>query len=176
MTAGNGKAKHSRARTRLALALGGLLAGIGAYTFVYAEGASYLSRDPQACANCHIMQPQFDSWQKASHHGVATCVDCHIPVGFPHNLIAKAINGWNHSKAFTLQNFPEPIRITPPNARILQENCVRCHDDLTHGLVRGASTVGDTIRCTHCHQSAGHGEPVGLGGPFRPEELSESNR
>jgi hypothetical protein len=29
---------------------------------------------------------------------------------------AKAVNGWIHSKAFTLQDFPEPIRIGPRNA------------------------------------------------------------
>jgi cytochrome c nitrite reductase small subunit len=53
----------------------GVLIGVGSYTFLYAHGLSYLSSDPKACVNCHIMQPQFDSWQKASHHAVATCVD-----------------------------------------------------------------------------------------------------
>ena len=33
----------------------GTAAGIGSYTFVYAKGASYLSNDPNACANCHVM-------------------------------------------------------------------------------------------------------------------------
>ena len=34
----------------------GLLVGIGSYTFYYAQGASYLSNDPRACVNCHIMR------------------------------------------------------------------------------------------------------------------------
>jgi cytochrome c nitrite reductase small subunit len=34
----------------------GLAAGLGAFTFVYARGYSYLSNDPSACANCHIMR------------------------------------------------------------------------------------------------------------------------
>jgi hypothetical protein len=29
------------------------------------------------CVNRHIMQPQYDSWQKASHHSITTCIDCH---------------------------------------------------------------------------------------------------
>ena len=29
-------------------------AGIGAFTFVYAKGYSYLSTDPRTCLNCHI--------------------------------------------------------------------------------------------------------------------------
>jgi len=39
----------------------GVLLGIGGTTFNYAEGLSYLSTDPAACANCHIMQPQYDA-------------------------------------------------------------------------------------------------------------------
>jgi len=33
----------------------GVPAGIGAFTFVYANGYSYLSTDPRTCLNCHIM-------------------------------------------------------------------------------------------------------------------------
>jgi len=40
-------------------ALAGVLAALGLFTFDYAKGFSYLSTDPGACANCHIMQPQF---------------------------------------------------------------------------------------------------------------------
>ena len=56
--------------------------GIGTYTLFYAEGFSYLSDDPEVCVNCHIMQSQYDSWLKASHHDVANCVDCHLPHDF----------------------------------------------------------------------------------------------
>lgn len=56
----------------LAVALGAL-AGIGGYTFSYAKGLSYLSTDPRACVNCHIMQHEYDGWQKASHHVAAVC-------------------------------------------------------------------------------------------------------
>ncbi|HET9764987.1 MAG TPA: cytochrome c nitrite reductase small subunit, partial [Casimicrobiaceae bacterium] len=34
----------------------GVLAGLGGYTFLYAEGFSYMSSDPRACVNCHIMR------------------------------------------------------------------------------------------------------------------------
>jgi cytochrome c nitrite reductase small subunit len=159
----------------LLVGLVGVLLGSAAFTFHYAEGGSYLSDDPGACVNCHIMQPQFDAWQKSSHHGVATCVDCHLPTAFFDKYYAKAMNGWHHSKAFTLQDFPEPIRITEVNARILQENCIRCHGDLTHQIAAGASGDREEIRCTHCHRGAGHGETVGLGGPMRDDEVSEED-
>ena len=146
----------------LAAVLIGLVAGIGGYTLVYAEGLSYMSSDPKVCVNCHIMQPQYDSWQKSSHHAVAGCVDCHLPHDFIGKYVAKAVNGYHHSKAFTLQDFDEPIAIKPGNSRILQENCLACHAALVHQAVSETGR-GDEIRCVHCHQSVGHGERAGLG-------------
>lgn len=146
----------------LAVLCGGGL-GVGGFTFDYAEGISYLSRDPAACANCHIMQPQYDSWQKASHHTVAGCIDCHLPAHGIEKWIAKADNGYRHSKAFTLQDFHEPILITERNAEILQENCLRCHAGLVHDQLAGATSAKDAIRCVHCHADVGHGPRTGLG-------------
>jgi len=140
----------------------GLLAGVGGYTFLYAEGLSYMSSDPKACVNCHIMQPQYDSWQKASHHSVATCVDCHLPHNFFGKWFAKGENGFHHSKAFTFQDFHEPIMIHSKNSGILQENCLYCHAALVHDLVIQAGEE-DEVQCVHCHRTVGHGETTGLG-------------
>jgi cytochrome c nitrite reductase small subunit len=146
----------------------GVAAGVGMFTFRYAEGLSYLSRDPRACVNCHIMNRQYDSWTKASHHGVAVCVDCHLPHGFVEKYIAKAENGYRHSKEFTAQTFHEPIVIQPRGREILQANCVACHDALTHEI---ASNARGQLDCVHCHMTVGHGERAGLGGPLRyPDE------
>ncbi len=76
--------------------------------------------------------------------------------------------------AFTLQNFHEPIRITERNARILQSSCIDCHRDFVHNLLEGSTTDPDAVRCVHCHQSVGHGEKVGLGGPERSTEKGAS--
>jgi cytochrome c nitrite reductase small subunit len=151
--------------TTLLLALAvliGAAAGIGGYTLAYAEGLSYMSSDPKVCANCHIMQAQYDSWQKSSHHHVAICNDCHLPHDFVGKYVAKALNGFNHSKAYTLQNFDEPIAIKPFNSAILQDNCLGCHRALAHEAVT-APGRSDEMSCVHCHLSAGHGERAGLG-------------
>jgi cytochrome c nitrite reductase small subunit len=154
----------------LAILLGVLL-GVGVFTFHYAEGFSYLSTDPKACVNCHIMRPQYDSWQKSSHHAVAKCIDCHLPHDFVGKYIAKAENGYHHSKGFTFQDFHEPIMIKSKNARILQANCLACHGDLVHQLVGGVNGDPDEVQCVHCHSGVGHGETTGLGGPERAEEI-----
>jgi cytochrome c nitrite reductase small subunit len=135
---------------------GGLL-GLGSYTFHYAEGGSYFSSDPKACVNCHVMRDPYDGWQKASHHAVAVCVDCHLPRDFVGKYLAKAENGFWHSKGFTLQDFHEPIRIKPRNARILQQNCLYCHEALVHDIVAGGSAGDETNNCLRCHAAVGHG-------------------
>lgn len=156
----------------LVLVLLGILLGVSSFTLQYAEGLSYFSANPGACANCHIMQPRFDSWQKSSHHGVATCVDCHLPHHFVGKYLAKAENGYHHSKGFTMQDFPEPIVMKEKNARIVQENCLACHGDLTEHMVYAATYHLDAVRCVHCHAGVGHGERASLGGPAE-EELPE---
>jgi len=153
--------------------LAGVLLGVGGYTFFYAEGLSYMSSDPKACVNCHIMRPQYDSWQKSSHHAVAKCIDCHLPHDFIGKYIAKAENGWHHSKGFTMQDFHEPIMIKPKNAAILQANCLACHGDLVHELVSGVNGGPDEVQCVHCHAGVGHGETTGLGGPERAFEIED---
>lgn len=147
----------------------GALVGLGSFTFGYGEGFSYMSTRPEACINCHVMQPYYDSWLGGSHHHVASCVDCHLPHDFPMKYVSKADNGFFHSLAFTLENFHEPIQIKPRNARILQNACERCHADMvhmiTHPLPGGVTptedgvpgSAGEQVDCIHCHQHVGHG-------------------
>jgi cytochrome c nitrite reductase small subunit len=151
-------------RAIFACVLLGIPLGLGAATFRYGEGLSYFSKDPQACTNCHIMRDEYDSWVKSGHHHTAVCVDCHLPHEMIPKVIAKARNGWNHSEKFTLQNFHEPIMITPPNAEILQENCLRCHENFVHEIAVSQSSEekpGETVSCVHCHKGVGHA-------PLRP--------
>lgn len=135
----------------------GVLVGLTGYTFYYAEGASYLSNDPKACVNCHIMREQYDGWQKGSHHAVATCNDCHVPHQFIQKYLAKAENGFWHSKGFTLQDFHEPIRVKPHNRAILQENCVGCHAGVVSQIATHPGNDQQMLDCVRCHASVGHG-------------------
>lgn len=139
----------------LAVSAGALL-GLGLYTFRYAEGLSYLSNRPEACVNCHIMREQYDSWLKGSHHAAAACNDCHVPHTFPEKYRVKMDNGWHHSKAFTLQDFKEPIRIRPGNLKVLQHNCVECHAALLSEIAGHRDVELGEARCTDCHRSVGH--------------------
>ncbi len=153
----------------------GLAAGVGGYTFRYAEGFSYLSKDPKACVNCHIMRPEYDGWQKASHHGVAACVDCHLPAEFPANYLAKTESGYRHSKGFTAQTFHEPIEVSEGGRKILQANCIRCHAKLVAEMNAGDPHGPEHVDCVHCHANVGHGDRAGLGGPYSNSERTGAN-
>ena len=132
-----------------------MLGGLGAFTFGYGEGSAYLSNDPAACTNCHVMQEQFDSWIKSGHAHVAVCNDCHLPHDPVMKWVVKADNGFFHSLAFTTDDFHEPIRIKDRNARVTQDACLDCHGDLANAL-RPATHGGDVVSCMHCHDEVGH--------------------
>jgi cytochrome c nitrite reductase small subunit len=133
----------------------GVLVGLSLFTFTYAEGLSYLSDDPTACVNCHVMRDQFTAWNHSSHKAVAVCNDCHAPHdSLLSKYAVKALNGVNHSVRFTLDAYPEPIRITELNRRVAHDNCLGCHGALVSQM--HASPEGEGVDCIACHGSVGH--------------------
>lgn len=130
--------------------------GLGSFTFLFARGYSYLSDDPRACANCHVMQEVFDGWNHGSHKAVATCNDCHTPHDPLGHYAIKALDGWKHSEAFTTGDYPETIRITDFDRGIAQENCLRCHGEMT-ALISHRQAQEPTD-CLRCHADVGHGK------------------
>jgi cytochrome c nitrite reductase small subunit len=133
----------------------GVAIGIGAFTFVYARGASYLTNDPNACANCHVMREHFDAWVKSTHHAVAVCNDCHAPHDLFGKYQTKARNGFWHSFYFTAGTFPDPIRITPRNHEVTEHACRTCHEQITQAIDAHSEAIGP-ISCTRCHPNVGH--------------------
>ena len=135
-------------------ALLGIAAGVGAYTFVYAKGAAYLTSDPRACVNCHVMQDQFDGWIKGSHRSVAACNDCHTPPGLVAKYTTKALNGFWHSFAFTTGRFHEPIGITSRNRAVTKAACRHCYQPIVEAIE--AHPKHEEVSCLRCHASIGH--------------------
>ena len=139
-------------------ALAGIALGLGLYTFVYAKGYSYITNDPRACANCHVMNEQYAGWVKSSHRTVAVCNDCHVPHDLLGKYRTKAQNGFWHSYYFTTQTFVEPIRATPRSRRIAEANCHRCHEAVVQAMGAPRPGKDDEISCIRCHGSVGHAE------------------
>ena len=153
----------------------GLLLGIGAFTFGYGKGHSYLVDDPRSCANCHVMDDHFTSWLKSSHADVATCNDCHLPHHPVGKWVVKADNGFFHSLAFTLENFPEPIRIKPRNQRVTQGTCVYCHGEVVAQML--ASHGAEPVLCVRCHGDVGHAKrPRGTSDRRSGQQIGDTPR
>jgi cytochrome c nitrite reductase small subunit len=133
----------------------GVLGGLGTFTVGYGDGLAYLTNDPTACANCHVMQDHFDAWVKSSHRDVAGCNDCHLPHNFVGKWLTKADNGFFHALAFTTGDFHEPIQIKARNRRVTQGACLYCHSDFANALLP-AEQGGDMQLCVHCHSDVGH--------------------
>jgi cytochrome c nitrite reductase small subunit len=133
----------------------GVAAGVGGYAFVYAQGSSYLTNDPAACANCHVMRDYYDAWRKSSHHAVAVCNDCHTPANPVTKYLVKAENGFHHSLAFTTGEFPFNIRARPESREVVEGQCRHCHADIVQAMI-GPHAESREVSCVKCHDSEGH--------------------
>ncbi len=135
----------------LAFALAGVAAGLGLWTARMANAASYLSDDPAACINCHVMTDAYASWERGSHGRVAGCNDCHVPHTNPIAMAAfKARDGMRHASMFTLRLEPQVLRLSDGARPVVQENCLRCHGELFVGIrLPGV----DERPCWDCHEN-----------------------
>lgn len=140
----------------IAAVLVGLTFGIGGYTFVYARGYSYLTNDPAACANCHVMRDHHTAWSRSSHRSVAVCNDCHTPPALVPKYLTKARNGFWHSFYFTTGRYPDPLRITSRNHDVAEQACRTCHQELTESIEVHGAAGSSGVSCVACHSQVGH--------------------
>ncbi|MEP0861316.1 MAG: cytochrome c nitrite reductase small subunit [Ignavibacterium sp.] len=147
----------------LVIVLFGIGVGLLLLTLHLARATSYLSDDPAACVNCHVMAPYFATWERGSHGRVATCNDCHIPHdNVVNTYLFKAMDGMRHSYVFTFRLEPQVIRIKQAGKDAVQQNCIRCHQNVIHPIsLRAISNQkiqeeGDGY-CWDCHRETPHG-------------------
>lgn len=167
---------------RLPVALAaGVLFGLAAYLFYISNAGSYLSNDPKTCINCHVMNHEYASWFHSSHREKASCNDCHVPHDNIFNTYYfKAKDGMRHATIFTLRQEPQVIRIHEEGAAVVQDNCIRCHNDLiTDNKMLSYTDSFDHFRtdgrkCWECHREVPHGRSNSLSAA--PNALIPDNR
>jgi cytochrome c nitrite reductase small subunit len=135
----------------------GAFVGLGVCVFTISNAGSYLSDDPKACINCHVMDPQYATWSHSSHGRDTTCNDCHVP----HDSVFrkywfKANDGLRHSTLFTLRMEPQVIRAKEEAKEVIQANCVRCHADNVAEVALPVHSASDRS-CVECHREVPHG-------------------
>lgn len=161
--------------------LAGILTGLGLFILDISNAASYLSDDPKVCINCHVMNPQYATWERGSHGRDVTCNDCHVP---HNNFISKywfkANDGLRHSTYFTFRWEPQVIQIKDAGKKVVQENCIRCHSNMVHPIalrfVNNESVEDQTQKyCWECHRETPHGRIHSLSStPYARFPRSES--
>jgi len=141
----------------LGFAFMGLFVGGGIYVLNLSNAVSYLSDDPEACINCHVMVPQYASWKHSSHARVASCNDCHVPHDSTlRKYWFKANDGARHSYLYTMRQERQVITAIEESKKVIQANCMRCHSNL---LESTTAPVGHSFdrSCMDCHREVPHG-------------------
>ncbi|MCF8357344.1 MAG: cytochrome c nitrite reductase small subunit [Prolixibacteraceae bacterium] len=141
----------------------GIFTGIGLLVLHWSKAPSYLGDKPETCMNCHIMAPQYATWAHSSHRNQTHCNDCHVP----HNNVVnkyyfKAKDGLRHATMFTLRLEPQVIFIHEAGQNVVQQNCIRCHEELLTNdkMLRYTQTFDEELKdkqCWTCHRETPHG-------------------
>jgi len=142
----------------------GAICGLAIYAAIESKAVSYLSDDPKTCANCHVMTPEYTTWSNSSHKNVAVCNDCHVPHENVFKKYAfKARDGMYHGYVFTMRKEPQVIRMKEAGQKVVQSNCIRCHQDqvVAGGIERNVPNHRKHMterKCWECHQEVPHGK------------------
>src|SRR5512142_225362 len=101
------------------LAIAAAVGALGFFVYV-SDAPAYGGSAPETCANCHVMDSQYENWYHAAHEKVTECVDCHLP----HDNIAvyyleKGRQGAKDVLAFTTGNIPIAIRASLRSQNII---------------------------------------------------------
>lgn len=157
--------------TRILIIVGVIaaVAALGLFVFV-TDAPAYAGTTSETCNNCHVMNPMYENYYHAAHQRVAECADCHLP---HENVVAyyfeKGRQGAHDVYVFSTGKTPELIRANVNSQKIIQSNCVRCHEETVEDIMMGPQAFDRN--CWDCHRNVAHG-PRGLADqPFQDSAL-----
>ncbi len=124
--------------------------GLGSFLLVGPPQLLAISESPAFCASCHVMEEEHTAWSHAGAHRRIRCVDCHLPNGNPlEHYVWKSIDGMKDVVFFHSGMVPDRIALSSHGAKVMQNNCIRCHAETV--------TQMDTTRqCWGCHRQLQH--------------------
>lgn len=141
--------------------------------FVFVTDApAYGGSAPETCANCHVMDSQYENWYHAPHEKFTECVDCHLPhANIVVYYLEKGRQGAKDVYAFTTGNIPIAIRASEKTKGIIQANCIRCHSDTVENIVMGSEGQPFDRYCWECHRNVSHGARGASEVPYQDSTL-----
>jgi len=108
------------------------------------------SESPVFCAGCHVMESEFEGWSHAGAHRRKNCVDCHLPnQNSVIHYVWKSLDGMKDVGFFFSGLASDRIEITDHGRKVLQANCIRCHEATV-------AMIGQQRQCWDCHRRLAH--------------------
>lgn len=108
------------------------------------------SESPDFCARCHVMEAEYESWMHEGAHRRKKCIDCHLPNdNTAVHYVWKSIDGMKDVLFFYSGMVPEQIKLTSHGAKVLQANCIRCHQTTVQ-------FISHERKCWECHRRIMH--------------------
>lgn len=127
-------------------------AGVALLLFLFLGPPKLLAKSssPDFCTGCHVMESNYEAWVHAGAHRRSKCVDCHLP---NHNIgihyLWKSVDGLKDALIFYSGKVPEQIRLTSHGEKVLQANCIRCHQTTVEFM-------NHDRKCWACHRRIAH--------------------
>ena len=141
-----------------AMVLLGLFCGMGLLLTHISRATTYMIDSPNTCMNCHVMTDAYASRSRSSHGRDVTCNDCHLPhTSFAREYAFKAHDGLKHAAIFTLRWEPQVMYLSNLGTPVVQENCMRCHEERVSELSANDYPKGSQ-KCWDCHRDVVHGQ------------------
>ena len=151
------------------IAIAAAILALGFFVFV-TDAPAYGGHAPETCANCHVMDSQYENWYHGGHEKFAKCTDCHLPHdNFAVYYAEKGRQGAKDTYAFVSGNIPAAIRANDKTKGIIQENCIRCHESTAETVVMGAQPFDRY--CWDCHRNVAHGTRGASNIPYQDSTL-----
>lgn len=135
-----------------------LISGLLLAVLLSTAGALKLTMSPQFCARCHVMNPEYTTWQASSHLNVA-CTDCHIKPGLG-NLVVHKISAVKELVLYATGLYHRPIKMSHKLDDVV---CTQCHSSNREFTPAGDLIIPHQkhavkkVLCVECHSGVAHG-------------------
>lgn len=122
------------------------------FLFIIYHGTVAQASRPELCKICHMMNPEFYSWQASSHEKVP-CLSCHEPRNAANQL---------KTLYYTITNtYPAPIKAIKV---IPDRKCEQCHKMNERTITPSGDLIvphsvhkEKKVACVKCHKGVAHG-------------------
>ena len=139
-----------------------LICGVILALFLGSAGVIRQIMSPAFCAKCHVMAPEYSTWEASSHMNIA-CTKCHIKPGIV-NLVIHKPSAMKELYLYYTGTYDRPIKM---DHKLDDAICIQCHSpnrDFTPAgdlIIPHDKHAAKKVQCIDCHSGVAHGNILG---------------